>query len=138
MSSIAETWAAFLAKVIYYTKVGGALLLLVGLIAVVGAALAYTGPGTHFTSDGVALANTSGGDSVSVYYSVQYDRNADLDTAERKAAMDNVHRAGICANTAIDNYIETHTRQGVENADWSEVVGHCQSKYINVSIIRQS
>lgn len=136
MSTLSRQVAAFFERLVHYGKVSLALLLLVGLIAVVGAALTYNGPATEFSNDGVAVATTTDGSGATVYYNVEFYDSGNLDTEGRKKAMDEVRAADICANTAINSHVESNEMVDVMRTDWSNVVGDCGTERITVSVER--
>jgi hypothetical protein len=121
-----------IAETVSMVKTTLALLLVVGGIMLIGAVAAYTTPTHTFSDDHYTIANTTDGEEVVVTFEIVYERVGDMDTADRKRAMDNMNLAQSCTNERLDAHIESHTADEVRGSNLSEITADCGNEYITV------
>jgi len=96
------------------------------------AVMAYSTPTHTFSNDHYTVANSTDGENVIVTYEVAFEKHGEMDTADRKAAMDNMALAQSCANERLDAYIESHTAEEVRNGNLAEITVDCGNEYISI------
>lgn len=96
------------------------------------AVMAYGGPTHTFSDDHYTVANSTDGEDVIVTFEVQYEKHGEMDTADRKAAMDNMNLAQSCANERLDAWLQTHTADEARNSNLEEITVQCHTEHITI------
>ncbi len=109
-----------------------AIAILIGLLVIIGAAVAFSIPTHTFANDHFTVANSTDGEQVIVTFEVTFEHFGEMDTADRKRAMHDMALAQSCTNQKLDNYIESHTKQKVRGADLREVTVGCEDRDISI------
>lgn len=100
------------------------------------AVMAYSTPTHTFSEDHYTVANSTDGEDVIVTFEVQYEKHGEMDTADRKAAMDNMNLAQSCANEKLDAYIQSHTADEARNSNLEEITVQCHTEHITIERVQ--
>lgn len=124
-------------EAVYRLKIAGGVGLVALFLILAGAAAAYSAPAEQtYSEDHFTVANSSNGEQVVITYEVSTSIKENADKETRKAAMQSMSEVGTCANAALDEYIQSHTKQKVENVNLQEVVITCRQDGVEVENIR--
>lgn len=131
-----DTVARFVATAVQhfvrYTKWTIGFIMFAMLIVLLSWAFATTTPTNTFSNDHFTVANSTDNESVTVTYEVVFEKEGEMNDADRKDAMDSMSLAQSCANERLDEYIETSTASEVRNANFAEITAECDDGQVTI------
>ena len=124
--------ASVLGSIVHGLKMLTLFTVIVLCIGLVASVFAYTTPTHTFSEDHYTVANSTDGERVLVTFEVVFEKRGEMDTADRKAAMDNMNLAQSCANERLDAWLQSHTADEARNSNLEEITVQCHTEYITI------